>query len=170
MKHILLISTALALGFAGSAAAAETAVPVAPFTWTGCYVGANAGAASLNPAWPRTSSFDAGRSGGAALLPGGFDSVSFSRGDDFNFNAIGGVAGGQVGCNWQTRMLVLGFEGEGYWSSLKQNTGNANIPLPDNFTGFTNNWQVRNKSDADIAMRFGFAIDRALLFGKVGYA
>ena len=27
------------------------------FTWTGCYLGPNAGAASLNPAWNRTSSF-----------------------------------------------------------------------------------------------------------------
>src|SRR5262249_25093489 len=107
LPGIVRCAATLALSFAGSAAAADLPVkipisaPVPAFTWTGCYLGANAGAASLNPAWNRTSSFDAGRSGGAALLPGGFDSVSFSRGDDFNFNAIGAVGGGQVGCNYQ---------------------------------------------------------------------
>src|SRR5262245_45409010 len=67
-------------------------------------------------------------------------------------------------------MLVVGVEGEGYWSSLKQNTSNANIPLPDFFSSITNNWQVKNKSDFDIAVRFGFAVDRALVYGKGGFA
>jgi len=113
MKRTLLISISLALSFAGSAAAADLpvkipiAAPVPAFTWTGCYLGANAGAASLNPAWNRTSSFDAGRSGGAALLPGGVDSVSFSRGDvtsistpSVPWGAAKLVATTRLACSW----------------------------------------------------------------------
>jgi hypothetical protein len=34
-------------------------------------------------------------------------------------NGVGGLAGGQIGCNYQIGMLVLGIEGEGFWSGMK---------------------------------------------------
>ena len=44
-------------------------------------------------------------------MDGGFDLA--------DRHGIGGLAGGQIGCNYQTGMLVLGIEGEGFWSGMK---------------------------------------------------
>src|SRR5262249_21300093 len=39
--------------------------------------------------------------------------------DDWTFrNGGGGLAGGQLGCNYQAGRIVLGIEGEGWWSGL----------------------------------------------------
>src|SRR5688572_22458425 len=37
----------------------------------------------------------------------------------------GAIAGGQIGCNYQTGRLVFGLEAEGFWSSLEDTTGEA---------------------------------------------
>jgi outer membrane immunogenic protein len=75
------------------------------------------------------------------------------------------VAGGQAGCNYQWRAFVLGVEGELYWSSLKT------TDAFDDPTHFDHSLEdVRNKWDATVALRGGWAIDRALFFGKLGVA
>jgi outer membrane immunogenic protein len=76
----------------------------------------------------------------------------------------GAIAGGQIGCNYQTGLLVLGIEGEGFWSGL-QTQYNDNDPSDD---GYSENYTTKNKWDADIAARFGLAWDRALVYGKAG--
>jgi outer membrane immunogenic protein len=60
-------------------------------------------------------------------------------------------------------MLVLGIEGEGFWSGMRVNT--------DRFGGTTlfETATIRNKWDYDIAGRFGVAFDRALVYGKAGW-
>jgi outer membrane immunogenic protein len=63
-------------------------------------------------------------------------------------------------------MLVLGIEGEGFWSGMKVNV--------DRFGGINGSTlfesaTVRNKWDFDIAARFGIAFDRALVYGKAGW-
>jgi hypothetical protein len=35
------------------------------------------------------------------------------------FHDAGAIAGGQAGCNYQMQQLVVGIEGEGWWSGLK---------------------------------------------------
>ena len=96
MKKILLASVAL-FGFAGAAAAADLpmrAAPPAPiiaaapiFTWTGFYVGVNAGFGWSND---------------------DFDSVDLAdEGDDGGF-----VGGAQVGYNYQIGSFVVGLEGD----------------------------------------------------------
>src|SRR5215207_7533365 len=96
MKKILLASVAL-FGFAGAAAAADLpmrAAPPAPiiaaapiFTWTGFYVGVNAGFG-----WSDDD----------------FDSVDLADDD----NDGGFVGGAQVGYNYQIGSFVVGLEGD----------------------------------------------------------
>ena len=81
-------------------------------------------------------------------------------------HGVGGLAGGQLGCNYQTGMLVLGIEGEGFWSGMKV--------TQDQFVGsnpsiLVSSATIRNKWDYDIAARFGIAFDRALVYGKAGW-
>ena len=95
------VSAVFGIGAASAADLAGKAMPYAApapvFSWTGCYVGVHAGA--------------------GVLLDQGFQSQTSS--DDRH--GVGGLAGGQIGCNYQTGMLVLGIEGEGFWSGMKIN-------------------------------------------------
>jgi outer membrane immunogenic protein len=153
MKKIIAVAAAL-LGTASVATAADMAVAARPyaapapvFTWAGCYVGAHAGAGVL---------LDHGFQTGGGLT---VDMRSDRHG-------VGGLAGGQIGCNYQTGMLVLGIEGEGFWSGMKvtaQRFGGVNGNTP--FETAT----IRNKWDYDVAGRIGIAFDRALVYGKAGW-
>jgi outer membrane immunogenic protein len=151
MKHSkLFLSAALAVSAilgVGTASAADLAVKAAPivapapvFSWTGCYIGVHAGA--------------------GVLLDQGFQDGGGAPADR---HGIGGLAGGQVGCNYQTGMLVLGIEGEGFWSGMKVTR--------DNFDGtdLFNTTSIKNKWDYDVAARIGVAFDRALVYGKAGW-
>ena len=154
MKSSKIFSAALVAGAimcAGAASAADMAVKAAPyaapapvFSWTGCYVGVHGGAGVL---------LDQGFQAGGGLL------------DDKH--GIGGLAGGQIGCNYQTGMLVLGIEGEGFWSGMKVTSDQFG------FGTFSNtlvaSTSIRNKWDYDVAGRFGVAFDRALVYGKAGW-
>jgi outer membrane immunogenic protein len=119
------------------------AVPAPTFSWTGCYVGVHAGAGALHDQ--------------------GYQPLQ----QVFDRHGVGGLAGGQIGCNYQTGMLVLGVEGEGYWSGMTVNV--------DSF-GFGNQSKtvvasasIKNRWDYDVAGRFGVAFDRALIYGKAGW-
>jgi outer membrane immunogenic protein len=153
MKNSKLISAAVAvsamLGI-GAASAADMAVRAMPyaapapvFSWTGCYVGIHAGAGVLHDQ--------------------GFQSQNQFP---FDRHGTGGLAGGQIGCNYQTGMLVVGIEGEGFWSGMRINV--------DQFGGINGNTlistaSINNRWDYDIAGRFGVAFDRALVYGKAGW-
>src|SRR5260370_24693050 len=106
----LIVSAAVAVSAVfgiGAASAADLAVKAMPyaapapvFSWTGCYVGAHAGAGVL---------LDQGfRTGGGVTLD-----IAADR------HGVGGLAGGQIGCNYQTGMLVLCIEGGGFCSGMK---------------------------------------------------
>jgi outer membrane immunogenic protein len=148
MRSRMILSAALAVGAMfgiGSASAADMAMKAAPvavapaFSWTGCYVGVHGGA--------------------GVLLDQGF----FGGGLN-DKHGIGGLAGGQIGCNYQTGMLVLGIEGEGFWSGMKvDSTFFSGNNLPFQTTS------IKNRYDYDIAARFGIAVDRALVYGKAGW-
>jgi outer membrane immunogenic protein len=77
------------------------------------------------------------------------------------FGGVGALGGGQIGCNYQWRQFVIGVEGE-YWAS----------GLRDRFffqdTGDTFEESSRNRWDAAISLRSGFAIERAFIYGKLG--
>src|SRR5882757_8734026 len=70
-------------------------------------------------------------------------------------NGTGGIAGGQVGCNYQDGNWVFGVEGEGYWSGIKSRSSFTSL----NNEGFSHSDETRNKYDFSIAARAGIAFD-----------
>src|SRR6478672_12649755 len=149
MKKIIAIAAAI-LGTVSVASAADLAVKTRPyvgpapvFTWTGCYVGVHAGAGVMHDQ--------------------GFQAQGNISTEPFDRHGVGGLAGGQIGCNYQTGMLVLGIEGEGFWSGMKV--------TQDAFDGnfLFGSARIRNKWDYDVAGRIGVAFDRALVYGKAGW-
>jgi len=176
MNKVLLAGVA-ALAFVGVANAADLgrpvykappplAAPVPVFTWAGCYIGAHGGYG-----WGKnTNDF-----GHAVLLgDGGFDGTGAEFGD-YSHDTRGGVAGGQIGCNYQVEgNWVFGVEVEGWWSGMK---GSVTTPEDEgepegcgagrscgNFSRF----ESRNRWDVDVAARFGWSWGQTLLYGKVG--
>lgn len=109
------------------------APPAASYSWSGCYAGAAAGA--------------------------GVHNDPFSAGE----NGVGGLGGGQIGCNYQTGQIVFGVEGEAAWSGLSGKF-DFTLPLPASESAARNRWT------ADVAARAGVAFDRALIYSKVGVA
>jgi outer membrane immunogenic protein len=86
-------------------------------------------------------------------------------------NGTGGLAGGQLGCNYQDGNGVFGVEGEGYWSGIKSTFAESSpsttiqgLPFTNTFTDTT-----KNKYDFSIAARAGIAFDRTLVYGKAGW-
>ena len=155
MKKFLLAATAFTT-IGGSALAADLAVrrpapvyappPVAVslFTWTGCYVGGNAGGIWAKSEWNDT-------------VFGGF-------GDS---TASGGLGGVQLGCNYQVGAWVFGIQGDYDWTSA--NTDNSNTVLTNTFgTAITNHTEL--KSIASVTGRVGYAWDRFLGYVKGGGA
>jgi outer membrane immunogenic protein len=151
MKYRNLVGAVAALSTIlgiGAASAADMSMPVKaapyaapPFSWSGFYIGGSAGA--------------------GVLLDNGYQAISLA-----DQHGIGALAGGQMGYNWQMGMLVLGIEGEGFWSGMKVSQ--------DLFNGINNGIlastaTIKNKYDYDIAGRIGIAIDHALIYGKAGW-
>jgi outer membrane immunogenic protein len=148
MKAFLFSSVAaLALaGAVGTTSAADLArrpppppptkapVVVPYYNWTGFYAGINGGYG-----WGR-SKWDG--------LPA-------------TFNVNGGMAGGQLGYNWQFGQFVYGVEGDGDWTGLR---GTAS--LADCGVGC----RTRNDFLATARGRLGFAADRWLPYVTGGLA
>lgn len=168
MKPILLASVALlaAASFASAAdlspryvAPGPMGVPV--FTWTGIYGGFHAGYgfgevdASLQREGGVVNGFSA-----AGVIP---NRTSIDR--------DGVVLGGQAGYNLQFGNLVAGLEADIAYSGVSGSTtrGFADPRGP----GFLSN-TARLKSDLDylgtVRARFGFAVDRALVYATGGLA
>jgi outer membrane immunogenic protein len=159
-KSTFLVGAALAALMTGSAGAADLAVKaprVAPviapaFSWTGCYLGIHGGGGATRSSFTdNVGNIFQGPSGGTS---------SNSWGN-------GGLAGGQIGCNYQTGMLVLGIEGEGYWSGMKS-TQEFSVNTGEGITALKA--EARNKYDYTVAGRVGVAFDRAFIYGKAGWA
>jgi outer membrane immunogenic protein len=149
MKKILLASVAL-FGFAGAASAADLPVRAAPpapiiaavpvFTWTGFYVGVNAG-------------FGWNTNNESVFVPG----VGLvDSGSDGGF-----VGGGQIGYNYQIGSFVLGAEADIQYADLGNNNRNDLLFVTPGFVAANNN----NNNDwfGTVRARAGVAFDRALI-------
>jgi outer membrane immunogenic protein len=152
MKKILLASVALFAIVSGPAMAADLPVRpvmkappvmVAVYNWTGFYIGANGGGAWAHKCFTFVPVV------GLPVPEGCHDGT-------------GGVAGGQVGFNWQTGPVVLGVEFQGDWASLSGSNVSLAFPLTTNRT--------RINSIFDVTGRVGYAWDAALLYVKGGGA
>ena len=152
MRKTLLAATALtalsAPAFAADLPSRQMA-PAAPvayapvFTWTGFYVGVNAGYGFTNSkdiAFVNTVT-------GASTV--------FSNGDDGGF-----VGGGQLGYNWQTGAFVFGVETDIQYADFG---GNRNFGAFGTFGSSGNYFGT-------VRGRLGFAMDRTLLYATGGLA
>ena len=108
-----------------------------PYNWSGLYVGLNAGGAfSTN----------------TAAVPGGGGSASVHE--------PGFIGGAQVGANYQTGPVVLGFEAD--YDASTQNQSLPSGPLTGSVSGTP--WL------ATLRGRVGMAFDRTLVYGTAGGA
>ena len=147
-----LIAAAVIGASANAASAADMSRPVykaapmaAPgFNWTGFYIGAVAGYAwgdaDVNPTGPL----------GLLVSP-------------IRTEPDGWLAGGTIGYNFQQGNLVLGTEGEFYWSNLEGSAGSPIAAVPVTGT-YSNNWT------GTLSTRLGVAFDTLLVYSKAGVA
>jgi len=152
MKKLLLSTVAVATMTAGAMAAdlprryappPPAFAPVPVFTWTGFYVGLNAGYGFSNS---DNSGFGDGGFGGLNVnVPGGVAAVTpvggtFFSGFDEKRNRDGFVGGGQVGFNYQFTPgsgFVVGIEADIQWADFGKNRNNDGFF--GGFAGLTNN-------------------------------
>jgi outer membrane immunogenic protein len=188
MRQPLLASIGcLAFAVAGSAGAADLPVkavlPVTPtFTWTGCYIGGNAGWAGAR------NSADLSPSGLYRAAPGANAPPNLAGTGDFaadiaalsnSYSTTGSAweGGIQVGCNRQWSAVVLGVEADWQWTDTKTSADatyaafpNAGNPLFTN-PAHTEHVDVSQKWVATARARFGFTPwDRVLVYGTAGIA
>jgi outer membrane immunogenic protein len=174
----LLIGAVASLGLTMAASAADYARPAPPmapiFTWTGFYIGANAGGIWADGSIGQNC-FDVGGvpfgtifCGGAPLFPGGRDESSW-------------LAGGQIGYNYQFRgwgggNWVFGVEADGQATDLTRRGSiflpGAGLGIVDPVGTFANNlsFTATHKIDAfgTVRGRLGWAFDRLLIYGTAG--
>jgi len=113
-----------------------------PFTWNGFYIGGNLGGAWAHHDWN--------------------DSLFGLNFGDGNNNGVF-IGGAQVGFNYQVNNFVVGVEGTFDWAATNNN----------NTTGIVVNGDLIRVTSNDtwistLAARFGWAIDRLLIYGKAG--
>ena len=157
MRKKLLLSSALFIAAISTASAADlsrpvyTKAPPAPvlFSWTGFYVGLNAGGKWLS------NTDDTVTAGGTTVT--------------FSDNDSSWIAGGQVGYNWQApgSAWVFGVEGDidaqDFNKSLLVATAIGPF-VPADIFSIESHWQ------ASLRGRIGYAFDRVLLYATGGAA
>jgi outer membrane immunogenic protein len=125
---------------------------VAPvYNWGGVYIGINGG-------WGFASGTTTATITGTGIA--GLDGTTTTGSGSLN----GGVAGGQTGANYQIDALVIGIEGDFDWSGQKRTNSIACG------AACTVSETTKLSWIATIRGRFGYAIDRVLLFGTGGVA
>jgi outer membrane immunogenic protein len=194
MKKVLLSSVAL-LGLTVGASAADLPrraappvfTPVPVFTWTGFYVGVNAGAAfrDSEDEFNNTIFFPAGS---VVNSPGTAGTLTFNNTGFFNDEDedVGFTGGGQVGFNYQIGTFVIGIEADLQYIDLNNNDRNngfgfgpttytfvgtpglafappaANVVRTGGLRGLEYFGTVRG--------RLGVAFDRAMIYATGGFA
>lgn len=153
MRKILLTAAAALLVGTVSASAADlaarpyTKAPIVTpvFTWTGLYVGVNAGIGGDKVDYP------------FSVFGGAF-------GGNLGLTSFGGFGGGQIGYNWQFGgNWVAGIEADIQGGSIKSQLTAAAGPL--NLSTGTD-----IKYFGTVRGRLGYAFDRVLVYGTGGYA
>jgi outer membrane immunogenic protein len=136
-----------------------SAVPV--FTWSGFYVGVNAGYG-----WQDNNN------GNSVFVPAGTipntGAGTITYGDD---NGEGFVGGGQIGYNAQFGAFVVGVEADLQWADLGGNNGTALVPAAYTAAGFI---PAGTAGGIDwfgtVRARAGVAFGQALIYATGGFA
>jgi outer membrane immunogenic protein len=117
-------------------------VPLPVYSWTGCYIGGEAGYA-----WDRSQH---------TFSNGGPPGTS---------NPQGALGGGLLGCNYQISNFVIGIEGDYEAADLNGGGFGPILTLP------TSAGSARMKSDDSVRGRLGVVVfDRSLLYVTGGWA
>jgi outer membrane immunogenic protein len=177
-SSIAVIAVVSAVAFTQIAFAADLprkAPPAPPpppvFSWTGFYIGANAGGA-----WDRneinTTQF--------APVPPFFaiDNAAVSAAASPTINSAGFTGGIQAGYNWQMGNVVLGIEADFEYLGLRGSDGGT-FPFPSTLPGgplgpptafFSTNTSYRTDWLFTLRPRLGWAINNWLLYATGGLA
>jgi outer membrane immunogenic protein len=166
-KFVLASASFLALSIATGASAADLprkSVPpvfaqVPAFSWTGFYVGLNAGASFADVKWDHTAT---GAWVGNASKPG-LD--AFGDGSSNRTNFTGGL---QAGYNYQFGALVAGIEADIGYFSTKRRTSLSSV-IVGNRVDFTTNSGAGDYLGT-VRGRIGVAFDRFLVYATGGLA
>jgi outer membrane immunogenic protein len=147
VRRLLVVAISLVSFAAQSGLAADLQVrarmlaPVVVYGWSGCYVGVEGGG-------------DWGQSR--------HDTAFGSTSDAYTVS--GGIAGGTVGCNYQSGQWLLGLEGDLSWTSMSGSAAEV-AAFPATFTSETReNWLATARG------RLGWASQRWLFYVTGGYA
>jgi outer membrane immunogenic protein len=167
MKRLLLASSALVV--AGSAFAADMRIPTkapppvaAPFSWSGCYIGAHAGYG-----WGQKE-FSDPQLGAVDPIFGPPPIFTVApAGTSLDNDTSGWLAGGQVGCNYQVGSWVFGLEGDYAWANID---GTIIDPFFANKNGDPQLLSAETRGLGSVTGRVGYAFDRFLVYGKGGAA
>jgi outer membrane immunogenic protein len=162
------LASAMLLAGIGSASAADMAVkappppPVAVWSWTGFYIGAHGGGLWADKDWTERCS---------VLLPGACVAPENPAAPFHTSHTVtSGIAGGQIGYNWQVSQWVFGVQADasGAWDNeeCSQIVGNQGgfFAIQRGAGCSSINWI------ASVTGRAGIAFGHALLYGKGGVA
>ena len=165
MKKLLIVGAATFwLGMPTLSLAADMPMlnkaPMLPpvFSWTGCYLGAQAGGGWAHKDVTDPVQLVQDSLSGVGPVTTGVTTVSV--------NPTGAVVGGQFGCDYQfAPSWVVGIEGAAAGSTMKDST---TVALP--FSGDTALVSARTDFIASATARLGYAADRWLFYVKGGAA
>jgi len=194
MRRIFLASAALfACAVADSASAADlppapppakapVLAPLPVWNWTGCYIGVNGGGTRAQ------NRADLAPAGLYLTAPGGAPPPNPAGTGDFagdiaalfhsyDMASNGWEAGGQVGCNAQWGIAVLGIEGDWQWSNTTTSADAAFAAFPNVGNpafinaAHTEHVDVSQRWFATARVRAGFTPwERVLIYGTAGVA
>jgi outer membrane immunogenic protein len=160
MKRILLTTVSLGvLGLLSPALGADLPYAKAPtisapvYDWTGVYFGVIGGGGFGN--------HNVNNANGPVNLFSEYTA---------NYSSQGGLAGGEIGYNWQSGNFVLGIEGDLSWTGIRGNDAAqiANGAFPGITTSAVDQDNLRWVGT--LRARGGFTVDRWLMFFTGGYA
>jgi len=145
----VVISVGLMLGASAADLPARPYYKAAPmpapvWSWTGFYVGVNAGYGGDRIRYP-------------------FDFPIAATSGDATLTSSGGFAGGQIGYNWQTGSWVFGVEADAAWSDI---TGKVAVST----AGLSVDAGTRLRWFGTARGRIGYAMDRFMVYGTGGWA
>jgi outer membrane immunogenic protein len=170
------VSAAIGIGAASAAdlpARTYTKAPVMVgpgYNWTGFYIGVNGGGG-----WSANN--NAYLSGTYTGTSGVFEPFGFTSGvaplvNSIGLRSAGGLAGGQVGYNWQMANWVFGFEADADWANINGQTNFTGCAAACGFN-VTQSYSAAKKLQGleTIRGRIGFlATPQFLLFATGGLA
>jgi outer membrane immunogenic protein len=172
MKKLLLV-TAIVWGAATPALATDMIrgaayAPSYSYSWSGCYVGGTIGGAfgrsnySGNPTGDFRTPAPVGE---PSIIP------NLSASTSGSFSPASAIGGGEIGCNWQLRSIVVGLEGDFNGWSISKSTRLTGPGDPENpGTTLTAATSENSRWLTTVRPRVGYAYDNWLFYATGGVA